>query len=126
MNLNLSTSQIANFKRDPKAFKRWIEAIQKHAMLEGISIEKVTYLAFKTSTGTVSDFIQIYLNTGQRVEWDQLKAEPSKRFVKIPDVQHAFMLLRQVKQERNENVHIYADRLLHVFLDHQAYEGAHV
>lgn len=33
-------------------------------------------------------------------------------FTKISDSQHAFMLLRQVKYERHENVQIYAERLL--------------
>jgi hypothetical protein len=38
-------------------------------MLEGIPIEKVVYLAFKTSTGAVSDFIQKYLKVNPRAEW---------------------------------------------------------
>jgi predicted DsbA family dithiol-disulfide isomerase len=87
-------------------------------MLEGIPIEKVTYLAFKTSTGAVSD----YLKVNRRAEWDALKAELAKRFADISDAQHAFTLLRQVKQERNERVQVYAERLLS--LAEQAYEGA--
>jgi hypothetical protein len=69
----------------------------------------------------VSDFIQRYLKADQRVDWDTLKAELAKRFADISDAQNAFMLLRQVKQGRNENVQIYAERLLS--LAEQAYDG---
>lgn len=122
LNFNLGTSQIANFDGDSKTYKRWIKGIEKHAMLEGIPIEKVTYLAFKTSTGAVSDFIERYLKVNPRAEWGALKAELAKRFADISDAQHAFTLLRQVRQERNENVQVYAERLLS--LAEQAYEGA--
>jgi hypothetical protein len=91
-------------------------------MLEGIPMEKVIYLAFKTSTGAVSDFIQRYLKVNPRAEWGALKAELAKRFADISDAQHAFMLLRQVKQERNENVQVYVERLLS--LAEQAFEDA--
>jgi hypothetical protein len=68
-------------------------------MLEGIPIEKVTYLAFKSSTGAVSDFIQRYMKVNPRAEWDALKAELAKRFANVSDTQPAFMLLGQVKQK---------------------------
>jgi hypothetical protein len=51
LSLNLGTIQISSFDGEPKAFKRWIKAIEKHAMLEGMPAERITYLAFKTSTG---------------------------------------------------------------------------
>jgi hypothetical protein len=122
LNSNLGTTQIANFDGDSKTYKRWIKGIEKHAILEGIPIEKVVYLAFKTSTGAVSDFIQRYLKINPRAEWDVLKAELAKRFADISDAQPPFMLLRKVKQERNENVQVYAEHLLS--LAEQAYEGA--
>ena len=43
LKLNLCTSQIVNFDGDSKAFKRWINSLEKHAMLEGSPIERVTY-----------------------------------------------------------------------------------
>jgi hypothetical protein len=95
--------------------------MNEHAMLEGIPMEKIVYLVFKTSTGTVSDFIQRYLKVNPRAEWGALKAELAKRFADIYDAQHAFTLLRQIKQERNENVQVYAECLL--ILAEQAYEG---
>ncbi|XP_062620135.1 uncharacterized protein LOC134281720 [Saccostrea cucullata] len=122
LNQNLGTNQITPFDGDPKLFKRWIKAIEKHAFLEGVPAENVKMIAFKTSTGAVSDFIQRYFKANQRVEWDTLKAELSMRFAEITDSQHAFMLLRQVKQEKFENVQIFAERLLSIA--EEAYQGA--
>jgi hypothetical protein len=68
LNLNLGTTQITHFDGDPKLFKRWIKTIEKHAMQEGVPAEKIIYLAFKTSTGAVSDFIHRYLKVNQTVE----------------------------------------------------------
>ena len=56
-----------------------------------------------------------------QVTWDTLKRELSVRFAKISDAQHAFMLLRQVKQERHEHVQIYAESSLSIA--EQEYKG---
>jgi hypothetical protein len=87
LNFNLSISQIANFDGDSKTYKRWIKGIEKHAMLEGIPIEKITYLAMKTSTGEgeISDFIRRYLKNNLKAEWDALNTELPKRFADISD-----------------------------------------
>lgn len=112
LNQNFGTSQITPFDWDPKVFKRWIKAVEKHALLERVPEEKVKLIAFKASSGAVSDFIHIYLKGDPGVSWDALKTELSQRFADVTDTQHAFMLLRRVKQENNENVQIYAGRLL--------------
>lgn len=112
MNQNPGTSQITPFEGDPKVFKRWIKAVEKHALLERVPEEKVKLIAFKASSGAVSDFIEKYVKGNPGVSWDALKTELSQRFADVTDVQHAFMLLGRVKQENNENVQIYAERLL--------------
>lgn len=112
LNQNFGTSQITPFDGDPKVFKRWIEAVEKHALLERVPEEKVKLIAFKASSGAVSDFIEKYFKGNPGVSWDALKAELSKRFADVTDAQHAFMLLGRVKQENNEHVQIYAERLL--------------
>ena len=56
-----------------------------------------------------------------QVTWDTLKRELSLRFAEISDAKHAFMLLRQVKQERHEHVQIYAESSLSIA--EQEYEG---
>ena len=69
-------------------------------------------IAYQSSKESVSDFIQRYINDHPNNDWDQLKAELSARFAEITDAQHAFMLLRKVKQKSNENVQLFAERLL--------------
>ena len=58
------------------------------------------------------NFIQRYLHDHPAHNWDQLKAELSGRFAEITDPQHAFTLLQKVKQKPDENVQLYAERLL--------------
>lgn len=55
------------------------------------------------------------------LNWDTLKRELSVRFAEIRVAQHAFMLLRLVKQERHEHVQIYAESSLSIA--EQEYEG---
>ena len=121
-NNSLGASQIKSFDGNPKEFKRWVKSVEKHALLERIPTDKIKFVAFKTSSGAVSDFIHRYVTGEPDLTWDILKHELSVRFAEITDSQHAFMALRNVKQEKNENVQIYAERLLS--LAEQAYEGA--
>lgn len=64
LNQNFGTSQITPFDGDPKVFKRWIKAVEKHALLERVPEEKVKLIAFKASSGAVSDFNHRYLKRG--------------------------------------------------------------
>ncbi|XP_062587952.1 uncharacterized protein LOC134249630 [Saccostrea cucullata] len=121
LNQNLKSNQIKQFDGNPKEFRRWIKSIEKFALLERVPEEKNKLIAFKSSSGAVSDFIHRYLTGDPNVTWDVLKGELSVRFADITDAQHAFMLLRHMKQEKSENVQIYAERLLS--LAEQAYEG---
>ena len=60
-----------------------------------------------------------------RSTWHDLKTELNGRFGEITDTitQHAFMLLRKVKQKPEENVQLYAKRLMalaeEAFVDQQ-------
>ena len=69
-------------------------------------------VAYQSSRGPVSEFIQRYLNDYGDSNWGQLKAELTSRFAEISDPQHAFVLLRKIKQKPEENVQLYAERLL--------------
>ena len=62
--------------------------------------------------GAVSDFIQRYLHDNVGNNWGQLKTELTSRFAEISDPQHAFVLLRKIKEKPEENVQLYAERLL--------------
>ena len=55
---------------------------------------RIKHIAFKGSTGTFTDFIQIYMNGKPIAAWNALKNELAQRVI---DGQHAFKLLRQVK-----------------------------
>ena len=69
-------------------------------------------VAYQSSWGHVSDFIQRYLHDYVGNNWGQLKTELTSRFAEISDPQHAFVLLRKIKQKSEENVQLYAERLL--------------
>ena len=107
-----SSIQIQVYEGNPKQFLDWIKCIEKQAMLDNLNDERVKRLAFRTSRGAVSDFIQRFLTEHQDRNWAQLKAELTTRFAEVSDQMHAFTLLRSVKQNAGESVQIYAERLL--------------
>lgn len=51
---------------------------------------------------------------GGQQQWDALKKELSARFAEVTDSQHAFMLLLKCRQNKDENVQVYAERLLNL------------
>lgn len=87
---------VSPFDGNPKLFKEWIKSIQKYALLTGINADKIKLVAYQSSKGAVSDFIQRYIADHPAHTWDQLKAELTTRFAEITDPQHAFMLLRKI------------------------------
>ena len=112
---------ITPFDGDNKQFKTWMKAIEKYAYLTGLGHDKVKMVAYQSSRGAVSDFIHRYLNEYPNNTWDQLKSELTSRFAEITDPQHAFMLMRKVKQNPTENVQLFAERLM--ALAEEAFEG---
>lgn len=114
---------IIPFEGDNKQFKSWMKSIEKYAYLTGLGPDKIKMVAYQSSRGAVSDFIHRYLNDYPNNSWDQLKRELTSRFAEITDPQHAFMLLRGVKQSPDENVQLFAERLLALaeesFIDQQ-------
>lgn len=51
LNQNLGISQITSFDGDPRIFKRWVKAKEKHALLDGIPVERIKFIAFKIAQG---------------------------------------------------------------------------
>lgn len=105
----------------PSKFKEWIRNIEKYSVLMNVPQERVKLIAYQTSSGNVSSFLQRYLADHENITWPDLKAELASRFAEITDSQHAFMLLRKVKQKRDESVQMYGERLL--TLAEEAYVG---
>lgn len=103
---------VQNFDGDSKHYKDWVKSVEKYALLTNLNDDRIKLVAYQSSRGSVSDFIQRYLNEHPANTWDDLKAELTSRFAEISDPQHAFMLLRKVKQKSDENVQLFAERLL--------------
>lgn len=100
------------YEGDPRKFREWIKQIEKYAFMTELDANKVKLIAYKTSTGPVSDFIERYITTNPNNSWNQLKAELTMRFAEISDSEQALKMLREIKQHRDENVQCYAERLL--------------
>ena len=109
---NVGISRITPYEGDPKPFRAWINEVEKYALLEKVPKERLNIIAFKTSRGAASDFILRCLKSNANVKWETLKEELSSRFSDVINKQHAFILLRNIKQRRNEKVQSYTERLL--------------
>ncbi|ESO96062.1 hypothetical protein LOTGIDRAFT_160045 [Lottia gigantea] len=112
---------IDSFEGDPKAFREWTRSIEKYAVLASIPNDRMKLIAYQTSKGVVSNFIRRYLDTHPAADWPTLIDELSARFAEVTDAQYAFALLRKVKQNHNENVQCFGERLL--VLASEAYSG---
>ena len=95
-----------------KYLRAWVRSIEKYASLTGLTDDRVKMVVYQSSRGAVSDFIQRYLHEYVGNNWGQLKTELTSRFAEISDPHHAFALLRKIKQKPEENVQLYAERLL--------------
>ena len=96
-------SQIVHpFEGDSKIFKDWVNSIEKYASLTGLTDDRVKIVAYLSSWGSVSDFIQRYLQDNVENNWGQLKTELTSRFAEISDPQHAFVLLRKINKKQRK------------------------
>ena len=67
-------SQIVHpFEGDSKIFKNWVNSIEKYASFTGLTDDRVKMVAYQSSQGAVSDFIQRYLHDNVGNNWGQLK-----------------------------------------------------
>ena len=80
----------------------------------GLPDDQKRLIALQSSSGLVADFLQRYLNSHPGCKWDMLKQELSARFALVSDSIHALTLLGRIRQGRNENVQIFAERLLNL------------
>ena len=113
------TLDVTPFDGKAKDFKNWMKAVEKHARLNQLNEDQTKLVAYKTSRGAVSDYLDRVLNEHPGYEWERIKNELSSRFAEISDAQHAFTLLHKIKQKHEENIPVFAERLLS--LANQAY-----
>ncbi|KAK6180520.1 hypothetical protein SNE40_012661 [Patella caerulea] len=115
---------VESFSGDPKTFEPWIKSIEKYSFLAEIATDKVKYVAYQSSKGTVSDFLNRYLTEHPNCTWEVVKKELATRYDTIVDPQHALVIVQQAQQYISENVQIYAERLLS--LANKAYSSAEI
>ena len=109
------------YEGDPRKFREWVEQIEKYAFMTELQADKIKLVAYKTSAGPISYFIERYITNNPNNTWNQLKAELTMRFAEISDSDQALKMLREIKQKKDENVQCYAERLLS--LAAEAYSG---
>ncbi|ESO93897.1 hypothetical protein LOTGIDRAFT_153370 [Lottia gigantea] len=88
---------VDHFAGDPKHYSDWIKSIQKYALLADIPDAKIKYIAYQTSSSTVSDFLARYLPEHAHSSWGQVKRELATRFDTITDAQHALVILQTAR-----------------------------
>ena len=86
----------------------------KYALLARLPDNEERFIALQSSSGFVVDFLQRYLNSHPGCKWDILKQELSARFALVSNLMHALTLLDCIRQGRNENMQIFAERLLNL------------
>ena len=94
---------IPNFDGTPSKFKQWVKAIDKYAILAALSNDKEKLVAYQTSTGAVSGFIERYISSNQNCTWTDVRAELAQRFAEIYDFRMAFSMLKFVKTRKTRN-----------------------
>jgi predicted RNA-binding Zn-ribbon protein involved in translation (DUF1610 family) len=103
---------VPEYDGNSKNFKDWIKAIEKYGVLADLTDISKRHIALLTSRGSVSDFVQRYISENAAGTWEAFKRELTSRFADITDQQHAFLLLSRTRQEKDENVQLFAERLL--------------
>lgn len=106
-----AANTIKSFEGVLKLYHDWIREIEKYKLMVFASDQDCVMIAYQTSRGPVTGFIQRYREEHPGVNWVTLKQELAKRFSEIPDKQLALTLLRQIKQKLGENIYVYVERL---------------
>ncbi len=116
----MNSHSITPFSGRSKDFRDWVRQVEKVATVTG---NNSLTIAYQCSQGTVSNFIQRWLEATPQSEqiWETLKRELKARFGEVVDEHHALSLLKAFKQ-KGHNVQIYAEKLLEIATD--AYSAA--
>ena len=99
------------FKGDPTKFRDWIKSVENYILLTHGDDDQTKRLAYQTSRGAVSNYIQRYMTEHPNSSWEDLKSGLNIRFAEISDSHHAFKMLCKARQTKSETVKVYADRL---------------
>ena len=105
-------ANLPKYKGDPKKFREWIKSVEKYRKILNGDENSTKIIAYQSCDGPVSDFVQRFLTVHDDCTWVKLKAELTARFADITDPQHAMHLLRRLRQQKDESVQLFAERLL--------------
>ena len=115
------SSIVSRFDGNPKSFRECIKSIEQYAVLVNADEDRKKLIAYQSSGGAVSGFIQRYMEANVAHISAQIKAQLAVRFSDVTDNQIALSILRQVRQKAGEKIHNYAERILS--LAEEAYEN---
>ena len=91
---------VGTFEGEPSNFRDWIKSIVKYILLAGGDDIQTKRLAYQTSRGAVSDYIQRYMTENPNSSWADLKSELNVRFAEVNDSHHAFTMLHKARQSK--------------------------
>ena len=77
------TLDVTPFDGQAKYFKNWMKAVEKNARLNQLNEDKTKLVAYKTSLGAITNYLDRALNEHPGYEWEQIKSELSIRFAEI-------------------------------------------
>ena len=103
---------VIHFDDQPKHFREWIRSIDKYAKLTGVDEDSCKNLAYQTSQGATSGFIERYSKENPRCTWNELKKELAKRFSDVTDAAFAMGMLKNIHQKLGENCQQFAERII--------------
>ena len=77
------TLDVTPFDRKAKDFKNWIKAVEKQARLNQLNEDQHKLVAYQTTRGAVSHYLDRALNDHPGYEWEQIKSTLSSRVAEI-------------------------------------------
>lgn len=113
-------SIVGTFDGHSSKCKEWINSIEKFAEIYHFNDEARIDAALLTARSSVEDFIRRWRKANPTPRtWLSLSTALTSHFGTIVDSNHAFDLLRRIKQGPTENISLYAERIYR--LSHDAY-----
>ena len=77
------TLDVTPFDGKAKDFKNWMKAVEKHARLNQLNEDQNKLVAYQTTRGAVSHYLDRVLNEHPGYEWEQIKSKLSSKVAEI-------------------------------------------
>ena len=101
---------------ESRLFSDWVKSIEKIGLLSRVEPIDYKLIAYHSARGPVSSFIKRRLSNEHTKgeSWESFKAQLASRFAYITDESIAFLMLRRAKQEKEESVVLFSERLINL------------